>query len=188
MRTKDKVQHPLPELALTDKGGNVERTGLTLIDVRTRETVQRLNLAFTEAFTATLGVQPTAALLTDLSRRNRTIIADLLASLDRELRGGFNQPVIDARKGNRDDKVTPDDERAVRETFVIQADRLAKVGRKLKKVVYAEVQSRCLREKNGRRLRPFSLSTIRKLTDGIPYPPPPLRDDTEAPPILHTAT
>ncbi|MGF6467599.1 hypothetical protein [Paraburkholderia youngii] len=185
---RPKARLPLPEVYMRFGAGKLERTGLTLIDFRLRETVQRLDLAFADVVENWIGATPPDEMRADMHKRSRKIVKGLLDSLDDELREGFYQAVVDASKGNRDDKVTPHDERAVREMFVIEADRLAKAGRKLKKAVYAEVQSKCMREKNGHRLRPFSVSTIRKVTAGIPYPPPPLRDDTEAPPTRRTAT
>ncbi|MEX3811742.1 hypothetical protein AB3X96_16000 [Paraburkholderia sp. BR13439] len=168
MSKAPRVQHPLPELLLTDRlTGNVERTGLDLIAARKREVVQRLDLAFHEGTLAALGVRPTEAWLNDMHARHVKVINWLFASVDEELRDGFSLKVTRNRQGHGHGA---DVIRAVQETFVIEYGSRASRG----STVTKEDLFRAIKKRHG-----IGRTKAREITEAIPWPPPSPRDEAE---------
>ncbi|NUY32975.1 hypothetical protein F0160_21040 [Paraburkholderia sp. JPY303] len=164
MKRKENARYPLPVL----KDSRVETVGPTISDALVTATAQRLTVAFIKAFTQVQGAPPTKALTLDMHKHNRAIVAHLLARLDNPIRDGFHRAETKYKQGARDDTITPQKVRAIRETFVTEADRLMKAGKKVtKKALYNVIEKR----------HKVGTTSARKLTRDVPCPPPPLRDD-----------
>ncbi|CAG4926121.1 hypothetical protein [Paraburkholderia saeva] len=170
--TKKKRSHSGLELMVVDPTtGKAKETGQTAVDVYLHSLVSELERVFVDGYTRVHGVAPSEGLRTFMRVGNFEILDQLFKELAEPLGEYVDHTETRLRQGMRDNTVTPDKERQIRETFMMEAERLRKAGRKITKTaLYIEIRERCN----------IGKTTAKELTKDIPWPPPSLRDSDEA--------
>ncbi|SAK40733.1 hypothetical protein AWB76_00203 [Caballeronia temeraria] len=157
-----RLRGPLPELVMDDpNGGEPLRTGLTLIDVRTRETLQRLDVALMEGFTAAYQADADTAFVLDMRRRNSAIVKALFDGIEGELREGFGRVLTRHRQSQQG--YSGDIIARARDLWIAEYHRRAATGRTVTKAQ--------LFRKLKTELR-MGETKAREVVADIPWPPP----------------